>query len=156
MEEVKKNIDADIDQLEAFLFSQPQTYAPVKHTFTPGLYIREITMPAGVIVTSKVHKTEHPYIILSGEVVVFTEKDGDLPFKAPYFGITKAGTRRVLRTVTETVWITFHPTDKTTPDEVEEDIIEKHENIFLDENENEQLRKSQQAMETKKMKGRNS
>ncbi len=98
--------------------------APLKHTFTDGLYVREITMPKGMILTSKIHKTNHPYFVLKGDVSVLTEK-GVIRIKAPYSGITKAGTKRVLYIHEETVWTTVHVTKETDLKKIEEQIIAK-------------------------------
>lgn len=97
---------------------------PLKHTFADGLYIREITMPKGAILTSKIHKTTHPYFVLRGEVSVLTEK-GIVRIKAPFSGITLAGTKRVLHVHEETVWVTVHKTDETDLKKIEEEIIAK-------------------------------
>ena len=97
---------------------------PLKHTFATGLYIREITMPKGALLTSKIHKITHPYFVLSGEVSVITEK-GKVRIKAPYSGITLAGTKRILYIHEETVWVTVHKTDETDLEKIEEEIIAK-------------------------------
>lgn len=131
--ENQKNTTKIVDQLEAVIFSEPQIDCPVIHRFTPGLYIRETFLPAGTILTSKIHKTEHPYVVSKGTVKVWTEESGIITIEAPYSGITKPGTRRILRTITDTIWTTFHPTDKTEVDEIEEEIIEKHDNKFIDQ-----------------------
>jgi hypothetical protein len=53
--------DGRIDLLEmAMLETCAVIELPIVHRFTPGLYIREIFMPAGALVTSKIHKTEYP------------------------------------------------------------------------------------------------
>lgn len=128
-----------IDRFEAELIKRGAEYAgpgetltmcPVTHRFTPGLYIREIFMPAGTVLTSKIHKTEHPFAVLCGEVEVFTDGGIEL-IVAPHMGITKPGTRRVLRIIKDTVWVTFHATQKTDPAEIEEDIIEIRTNPYL-------------------------
>ena len=62
------NRDEVIDQLEAVLFNCPQIDCPLVHRFTPGMYIREIFMPAGTMLTSMIHKTEHPYVVSQGKV----------------------------------------------------------------------------------------
>jgi hypothetical protein len=59
--------------------------------------------------------------------------------QAPFTGITKPGTRRILRTLTPCVWTTCHVTDKTTVEEVEQEIIDKRPNPFLDAEINEVL-----------------
>ena len=106
---------------------------PVKHHFTPGLYCREIFMPAKSVVVSRVHKTEHPFVVSRGRCCVFNESGEWTEINAPYFGITKPGTRRFLVMLEDTVWTTFHPTTKTDVREIELDIIEPHRNALLEE-----------------------
>lgn len=89
------------------------------HTLTPGLYLREIVMPAGALVVSRIHLKEHPFMILSGEVSVF-DGNSSVRLKAPYRGITVAGTKRVLYVHEETTWITCHATNKETLEEIDE------------------------------------
>lgn len=80
---------------------------PLKHSFGEGLYIREIFMPAGSLIVSKTHKFEHPYFILQGKVSVMTE-GGSITINAPFYDITKAGTKRVLYIHEDCVWCTVH------------------------------------------------
>jgi len=81
---------------------------PVTHHFTPGLYTREIFMPKGTLCTSKIHKTEHPYSVLSGKCQVFTVGGGVEEIEAGHFGITQPGTRRVLYIEEDCTWVTHH------------------------------------------------
>lgn len=104
---------------------------PLKHTFTEGLYCRQITMPAGIILTSEEHLTQHQYVILDGVVSVWTKEHGWQIFMAPYTGITKPGTRRILKIEATTVWATFHATDCKTVEEVHDKIIAKRINPLL-------------------------
>ena len=80
-------------------------------------------MPKGTLIISKIHKTEHPFVIVKGKVSVWVEGIGTVTYTAPYVGITKPGTRRVLYIHEDCSWLTFHATDKTTPEEVEADVI---------------------------------
>jgi mannose-6-phosphate isomerase-like protein (cupin superfamily) len=115
-----------IDALECYLLERfPSIEIPIIHVFTPGMYCRHAFLQAGGVFTSKIHNTEHPYVILEGEVVVFQEGEGTKTLKAGFFGITKAGTRRVLRAVTMTHWVTFHATDKDNPEEIVEQITDR-------------------------------
>ncbi len=97
---------------------------PLRHFFVDGAYVREITMPKGALLTSKIHKLCHPYFVLKGDVSVLTE-DGVIRIKAPYFGITKPGTKRVLYMHEETVWVTVHVTNETDLKKIEDEIIAK-------------------------------
>lgn len=97
---------------------------PLKHSFGDGLYIREIFMPAGITIISKIHKRTHPYFVMQGSASVITE-EGVVLIEAPFNGITKAGTKRALYIHTDSIWITVHKTNKTDLKEIEEEVIAK-------------------------------
>lgn len=133
---LKQILWKEIDRLESVLATCPQIEHDVTHTFTPGMYVRRIVMPAGSIYTSKVHKTEHPYVVTRGEVSVLQPDGTWQHIKSPYFGITKPGTRRVLAVHTETEWRTFHATNETDLAKIEKQVIEPHdfrESLTLEE-----------------------
>lgn len=98
---------------------------PLEHIFADGLYIRKMSAPKGMLNVSKLHKTKHPYFILSGDVSVITE-EGIVRIIAPYTGITKAGTKRVVYFHEDTVWITVHHTKETDLKKIEEELIAKN------------------------------
>ena len=79
-------------------------------------------LPAGTIVVSKIHKTEHPYIVSKGHVAVWIEGQGVVQIRAPHCGITKPGTRRVLYIREDCVWTTFHVTELTDPEAIVADV----------------------------------
>ena len=108
---------------------------PLVHTFTPGIYVRQIFMPAGSLLTSMEHKTEHPFIVISGMVDVMTA-EGTETYVGPYMGITKPGTKRILYTHTDTVWITIHANHENIedPEKIGESILEPNTNPLLSEN----------------------
>lgn len=127
---------AKLDLLEAWLREVGPVEPPEPvHRFTPGLYARELTMPAGLLLTSKVHRTEHQYVVSRGVALVFVDGEGWRKIVAPYHGITRAGTRRVLRILEETTWTTFHP---ILPEEdgdvaaIEARIIEPHVPVHIE------------------------
>ena len=118
-----------MEMFEEVLCNQPNAKfgddaCPLVHTFADGMYIRQITMPADTFVSSKIHKTNHPYFVLRGNVDVVTE-DGIVNIKAPYWGITKAGTKRTLHILEETVWCTVHATKETDLKKIEAEVIAK-------------------------------
>jgi len=97
---------------------------PVKHSFADGCYIREIFNPANELLVTKIHKKEHPFFLMKGKMSILTE-DGVEHIKAPHYGITKPGTKRIIYTHTECVFVTVHATDKTNIDEIEKEVIAK-------------------------------
>lgn len=138
-EEIAAQEATPLDVVEAEMFKHPQVHCPLTHRFTPGMYIREIFMPAGTVVSTALHKTEHPFVISKGDVSVWRDGFPVERLKAPHTGITKPGTRRLIYIHEDTIWITFHITDKTDPDEIARDIVDLDPNPLLSE---EDLRRS--------------
>ncbi len=97
---------------------------PLKHTFSDGIYVREIFIPAGMFIVGKIHKHDHPNFLLKGEVIVVTE-DGTEELVGPLSIISKAGTKRALYAKTDLVWTTVHANPTNTEDlkELEKEII---------------------------------
>lgn len=121
-------LHAQIDELEKALVDFPKKETRLIHTFTPGLYSRTIVMAPGCIYTSKIHKTEHQFVVLRGLCSVKNVLTGEWEHvQAPYLGITKPGSRRVLVIHEETTWTTFHPTSETDLERIEEQLIERHD-----------------------------
>lgn len=100
-----------IDDLERLMLAQPENLLipGYVHRFVPHLYLREIIMPPGMIHTTKVHDSEHAFVVLSGEVMIASPGAEPTIIKAPYVGVTYPGTRRVLYNPVECRWMTLHP-----------------------------------------------
>lgn len=144
MQELIEKIKANgtLDELEsAMLENFPIINCPLVHRFTKGLYVREIFMPAGSLITSKIHKTQHQFFILKGAVSVWTNEGEEIYLEAPYIGITEPGTRRLLFIWEDCIWATSHPNpDNETAEEIEERILEKYDNPLLSEELKEKLK----------------
>ncbi len=90
-------------------------YCPLTHLFGGGMYIREIFIPKGTFLVGKIHKHEHPNFLMKGRVEVITE-DGVEVLEAPLSMISKAGTKRALKTLEDCIWVTVHLNEKDTRD----------------------------------------
>lgn len=99
-------------------------YCPLKHSFGDGIYVREIFMPKGTLIISKIHKFNHPYFVLKGKASVLTE-DGVKLVEAPFQDMTKAGTKRALYIHEDMTWTTVHATEEKDLDKIENEIIAK-------------------------------
>lgn len=106
---------------------------PVIHRFSPGLYIREITLPEKYVLTTHIHASEHVAIISKGKVTIFSGNEVET-VEAPYTTITKIGTKRAIYTHTETVWTTIHVNEdnETNPDKLVERMTFKDEKALLE------------------------
>lgn len=134
--------DQVLDIVQAEIASRPQLDLPIAPCFTKGLYSRQLFMPAGIEVSSECHKTQHQFIIAFGVVDIYLKGRGWERVAGYKHGITEPGTRRVFRTITDTMLITFHPIDKELTENsieaiaelealVRYDIIEKRDNPYL-------------------------
>ena len=112
-----------IVKLEMALKTLPQLEIETNHYTVAGLYAREIHIPAGTILTGKVHKAEHLNIVSKGEIIVWTEA-GMKRIKAPFVLPSFPGAKRVGLALVDTTWVTIHATDKTDPAEIEAELIE--------------------------------
>lgn len=101
-----------------------EAVCPLKHSFAEGLYIRQITVPAGVLTVTKIHKYSHVAFLLKGKMRIL-EESGVKYIEAPAYFITAAGTKRIIYHETEVVLVTVHATTETDVDKIEEAIIAK-------------------------------
>lgn len=107
---------------------------PVTHHFAPGVYAREMFLPADHTIIGKIHKHAHLNIISKGKVIVSTE-DGTRELDAsdgPVTFTSFAGTKRAVYVIKDTVWTTIHVTDETELDKIEDEIIaESYDDLKL-------------------------
>jgi hypothetical protein len=81
---------------------------PLKHWLAPGVYCREIHLPAGTVVVGKIHRHRHFNIISKGRITCYTEF-GLETHSAPASFISEVGTKRVVHTHEDAIWTTIHP-----------------------------------------------
>jgi hypothetical protein len=122
-------VNDQIENLERELLNLPQVECPLKHNFAPGVYMREITMPAGSLIIGHEHLTEHFNVVLTGKARVMI--DGVIEdLVAPCYFISKPNVRKVLYIVEEMKFATIHPTDETSVEVLEDTLIRKS-NSFI-------------------------
>lgn len=94
----------------------------ITHYHAPGLYAREMWMPADCLITGKIHKTEHICVLSKGKVTVANGGESTT-YEAPATIISKVGAKRAIYAHEESVWTNFHATELDDPEEIEADII---------------------------------
>lgn len=104
---------------------------PTRHYFSPGVYAREITIPAGTALTGKIHKYAQLNILSKGEMSVLTH-EGVKRVAAPFTIVSPPGTKRAAIAHTECVWTTIHGTDETDLDKIEAHFIAQDEQEYLE------------------------
>lgn len=93
------------------------------HRFAPGMYSREMFIPAGCVITGAIHRQEHFSLFLEGVLLVPDDEGGSKIVQAPHIEIAQPGTKRVGVALTDVRWITFHPTEATTVKEAEDELF---------------------------------
>jgi hypothetical protein len=102
----------------------PQEDAPVTHRFAPGVYLREIAMPADSIVIGRVHRTRHFNVLLSGACLIVHADGTQEELRAPMTFISEAGVQKVLYILEDMRWQTIHPTEETDLAKLDEMLVE--------------------------------
>ena len=81
---------------------------PLKHSFSDGVYIREMFMKKDSIVIGKLHKYSHTWFLMQGEIMVATDQ-GTKVYIAPCYVNARAGSKRVINAVKDSIFINIHP-----------------------------------------------
>jgi quercetin dioxygenase-like cupin family protein len=113
-----------IDKIEQEIAKLPQIEMVTNHHFAEGLYARELHIPAGTILTGKIHKTEHINIVSKGRIIVWTEA-GMKEVSAPFTMVSYPGTKRVGYALEDTIWTTIHASNEKDLVKLEEQLIAK-------------------------------
>lgn len=108
---------AKVEKVERVLERHPQTDCPVTHHFAPGVYLREILIPQGVLLTGAVHKTEHLSMLSKGHIFIINGEER-LELIAPATVLSPKGVKRAIYAVEEAVWTTIHATNETDTDKL--------------------------------------
>lgn len=129
------------DGIEARMLEAPQVECPVVHHFGPGVYIREVTMPAGAFVLGHRHKFLHTNILIQGKLKFMCEDGVVREFSAPMVMQGKPG-RKLAYILEDTIWQNVYATDETDVEKLEEMLLDKSEAWHLHE---EQLLKLEES-----------
>jgi hypothetical protein len=118
---------------EALMKEMPSAIHLTKlvHYFAPGIYARELHIPAGITLTGKIHKYPQLNILSKGKISVLTE-DGIKEVEAPFTVVSPAGTKRIAYAHTDCVWTTILNTDETNINEIEKLFTVDNENEWLE------------------------
>lgn len=113
----------NLELIEGGLLSLPQVECPVVHHFGPGIYIREVTIPAGTLAIGHAQKFHHLNILLKGSVAMII--DGAVKVvKAPLIFTGSPG-RKLGYALEDTVWQNIYATEETDIEKLEDWIVDK-------------------------------
>lgn len=97
---------------------------PVRHLFEPGVYIREITIPAEMLFIGRPHTFGHRCELLSGKIMLITE-EAKTHMEAPAELQSKPGFMMCLYAKTDVIGRTYHPNpdERRDTDAMEDEIF---------------------------------
>jgi len=133
-----------IDRLQKEMVEMPQIELKTDHYFSDGMYCRKVFRPAGTIIVGKIHKKDHFFMCVSGQIIAWSE-NGMKTLNPGDIIESKSGTKRVTLATMDSIGITVHKTDKTDLDEIEAELIEP-EAISLFDSSNKLIDKAKLAL----------
>lgn len=98
---------------------------PLTHTFSDGVYAREIFMPAGMLIVGQVHNTKHLNIVSKGSALVYSNGKV-MKVEAPFTFESEAGVRKILYIIEDMFWTTIHVTDETDVEVLENTLVDRN------------------------------
>ena len=129
--EIKKDRRRRICQLQDAMTEIPSSYGMkefnegrIHHHHATGVYGRELHIPAGQVIVSKIHRGKTLTILVKGMLSIISES-GYHTYLAPHVFVSDPFTKRVGISHEDVILVTAHGTDKTDLDEIEEEIIAK-------------------------------
>jgi len=113
-----------VQVLEAGFLQQEQVDCPVVHRFGPGIYIREVTIPAGTFSIGHYQKTTHLNVMLKGRVLMCNEDGTQTELVAPQTFVCGPG-RKIGHILEDMTWQNIYATDETNVEVLETMFLEK-------------------------------
>lgn len=124
----------EILQIEAQILQMPQVELPIEHYQIKGVYVRKGFIPAGTILTGKVHNFESISILAQGTLRITNGTDS-YTISSPHTFVDQAGIKRLGYAETDCTFITIHRTDNTELEDIENeltsDTFEEYEQQLL-------------------------
>lgn len=118
--------ETDVQRLEAAFLDLPQSDCPITHRFAPGIYIREVKMPAGSYVIGHHHKTPHLNIMLSGRLTIMHDDGTKTELVAPQTFIAAPG-RKIAYIHEDVIWQNVFATEERDVTALEDQFLDKSE-----------------------------
>ncbi len=95
---------ARIERFQEEIEKLPQHECPVKHYFVDGLYVREISIPAGCALVGYIHMQECVTIISKGVIAIADGENEPTVLTAPFTRTCAAGTKKAGYALQDTIW----------------------------------------------------
>lgn len=113
-----------VENLERHMLQLPQVECPVEHHFGPGVYMRQVTIPAGTLAAGHCHKYDHLNILLSGAIALLDDAGQVQVLRAPVIFQGKPG-RKVAYVIDTVTWLNLFATAETDVDVLDAMLVDK-------------------------------
>lgn len=123
---------------EQVMLAHPQVACPVFHHFGPGLYFREVHMPAGTFAIGHHQNFAQWNIFLRGRLTVIRDDGSQQELVAPMSFLGAAG-RKIGYVHEDVVWINVYATSETDVATLEATLLTKSDSWQLDTRERQAL-----------------
>ena len=84
----------EILRIEKVLLNEVQVDCPVKHYQVDGVYVRSMFIPAGTLLTGKIHNFENIAILAQGTIRISNGTESYV-ISAPHVMVDKPGVKRI-------------------------------------------------------------
>jgi len=112
----------EILRIEQEILKMPQVTLPVEHYQIDGVYARSMFIPAGTILTGKIHNFESIAILAKGRIRITNGIDSYI-ISEGHIMVDKPGVKRLGYAETDVIFITVHRTDNTEIEAIEKELV---------------------------------
>ena len=113
-----------VELVEGKMLAMPQVECSVKHHFGPGVYMREVSIPADTFSIGHYQNTTHLNHMVKGRVIMLNDDGTTSELVAPIIYTSKPG-RKIGYIVEDMVWLNIYPTNETDIDILENTYLTK-------------------------------
>lgn len=108
--------------LESILKDEEQVELGLTHTFSNGIYLREMSVPKDSLIVGKRHREDTINMLIKGSMTII---DGDETFtiSAPYTFVSSKYSKKAGFAHEDSVWVNVHKTDSKDLEEIEKQFI---------------------------------
>lgn len=115
---------ATVDRIETAMLALPQAECPVFHHFGPGIYVREVNLPAGITAIGHAQRFPHLNVMLRGRVLMYRDDGSTLELAAPQLFVGPPG-RKIGYVLEDVVWLNVYATSETDVETLERTYLDK-------------------------------
>ena len=112
----------EILRIEQELLQMPQVELPIEHYQIDGVYARSMFIPAGTILTGKIHNFESIAILAKGRIRITNGTDSYI-ISEGHIMVDKPGVKRLGYAETDVIFITVHRTDNIEIEAIEKELV---------------------------------